>query len=66
MHALKKFETRNQREEYNRMMWLVFLLQSNNPNPDIDGMYDLRTMNDAPNRNWTKPTPYSPAQAKHA
>jgi hypothetical protein len=46
------------------MMWLLFLLQSSNPNPDDTGAYDLGTVNDAPNKNWTKITPYSPAQVK--
>jgi hypothetical protein len=42
-------------------MWILFPLQSSKPEPDIDGMYNLRAINDAPEKTWTKSTPYSPA-----
>ena len=42
-------------------MWTLFLLQSSKPEPNIDGMYDLGAINDAPEKTWTKSTPYSPA-----
>jgi hypothetical protein len=42
-------------------MWLLFLLQSSKPEPDVDGAYDLGTINDPrmEHQRLQRETPYS-------
>jgi hypothetical protein len=64
MDALIKFKRRNwrqDREGYTTAMWLLFLLQSSKPEPDIDGKFDLGTV-DNPGMEYqrlNRETPYS-------
>jgi len=53
---------REQHEEFVNAMWALFLIQNANPNPDIDGMFDLGVISDARPNQWTRLTPYSIAQ----
>jgi hypothetical protein len=42
-------------------MWILFLLQPSNPSPDVDGAFDLGTINDArmEHQRLLRDTPYS-------
>jgi hypothetical protein len=51
-----------QHEEFVNQMWALFLAQSANPNPDIDGMFDLGVISDASTKQWSRVTPYSIAR----
>lgn len=46
--------------------WQLFLLQNASPKPDPDGSFFLGEVGSAPEKNWTKVTPYSLAQPKEA
>jgi hypothetical protein len=43
-------------------MWLMFLRASGKTEPDADGMYDLSEIGFAPEKTWTRMTPYSLAK----
>jgi hypothetical protein len=45
--------------------WLLFCRAPKRAEPDADGMYDLSEIGAAPEKNWTKATPYSLAQVWH-
>jgi hypothetical protein len=42
--------------------FLMFARCPRTPNPDADGMYDLSEIGSAPEKNWSKATPYSLAR----
>ena len=45
--------------------WLMFLCAPARPTPEPDGFYSLGEIGEAPEKSWTKATPYSIArQAK--
>jgi hypothetical protein len=47
-------------------MWLMYCRAPSKPNADIDGCFDLGEIGRATDKNWTKATPYSPAQVRRA
>jgi len=47
---------------YIAAMWLMFLLAPGKTEPDADGMYDLSEIGFAPEKTWTRMTPYSLAK----
>ena len=50
------------REAYIRAMWLIFLRCPHNPTPEVDGFYSLGEIGEAPEKAWTRLTPYSLAR----
>jgi hypothetical protein len=44
--------------------WLMFARAPRTPNADIDGAFDLGEVGTAPEKTWTKATPYSLARRK--
>jgi hypothetical protein len=64
VEALIKFERQRSRqggEAYVPAMWLLFLLQSSKPEPDIDGKFDLGTIVNSriEHQRLQRETPYS-------
>jgi hypothetical protein len=52
-------------EDYVAAMWLLFLRCPGHENRDIDGMFDLGTIdNPRSDRGIDRPTPYSPGRVK--
>ena len=45
-------------------MFLMYARAPRNPNPEIDGHFDLGEIGQDREKNWSKFTPYSPAQPK--
>jgi hypothetical protein len=45
-------------------MFLIWARALRTPNPDIDGAFDLGEVGAAPEKTWTKATPYSLSQPK--
>lgn len=45
-------------------MFLLWAKAPRTPDPDLDGMYDLSEIGSAPDKTWTKATPYSLARPK--
>jgi hypothetical protein len=43
------------------VMFLVWASRPKNPDPQLDGRYFIGEVGDAPEKNWERPTPYSPA-----
>jgi hypothetical protein len=43
-------------------MFLLWAKAPRTPDPDADGMYDLSEIGSAPEKNWSKATPYSLAR----
>jgi hypothetical protein len=43
-------------------MWLMFCRAPRNPNPDVDGMFELGETGEAPEKNFERLTPYSLAK----
>jgi hypothetical protein len=50
------------REAYIRAMWLIFLRTPHKPAPEVDGFYSLGEIGEAPEKAWTRLTPYSIAR----
>jgi hypothetical protein len=50
------------RETYIHAMWLIFLRTPHNPTPEVDGFYSLGEIGEAPEKAWTRLTPYSVAR----
>ena len=47
------------RETYIQAMWLIFLRTPHKPAPEVDGFYSLGEIGEAPEKTWTRLTPYS-------
>jgi hypothetical protein len=47
--------------EYVEARWLLFLATPCRKHPEADGSFDLGEVGEAPEKNWDKATPYSPA-----
>jgi len=47
-------------------MFLMWARAPRTPNADVDGHFDLGEVGSAPEKNWTKVTPYSLAQQKES
>ena len=43
-------------------MWLLFLFPPSKPTPELDGMYNLGEIGSDASKNWSRVTPYSPAE----
>jgi hypothetical protein len=43
-------------------MWLIYCRAPSKPNADLDGCFDLGEIGDAPEKSWTRVTPYSTAR----
>lgn len=43
-------------------MWLLFCKAPKNEKPDLDGSFSLGEIGEAPEKNWTRLTPYSLAR----
>jgi hypothetical protein len=53
---------RDWRDAYIRAMFLIFLRCPRKPEPEIDGFYSLGEIGEAPEKAWTRLTPYSIAR----
>jgi hypothetical protein len=47
-------------------MFLIWARAPRNPNPDLDGSFNLGEIGAAPEKSWTKATPYSLSQPKES
>ena len=45
-------------------MFLMWARSPRNPNPDLDGFYNLGEIGTDTNKNWTRATPYSPTELR--
>jgi hypothetical protein len=43
-------------------MWITFCSTPQKPGSDENGFYDLAEIGTVPDKNWSKASPYSPAQ----
>ena len=50
------------REALIQAMWLLFLFAPSKPTPEPDGMYSLGEIGTDASKNWSRVTPYSPAE----
>jgi hypothetical protein len=50
------------RKTYIQAMWLMFLRTPHKPAPEVDGFYSLGEIGEAPEKAWTRLTPYSIAR----
>ncbi len=57
----------NPRPDFNALVlayWLMYCRTPQDPKPDVDGMFDIGEVGHAAEKNWTKATPYSPAEVR--
>lgn len=52
------------REAYIQAMWLRFLFAPSKPNPEPDGSFNLGEIGSDADKNWSRVTPYSPAEER--
>lgn len=46
-------------------MWLIYCRAPRKMSPDVDGHFDLGDIGEAPEKNWERLTPYSPAHPEN-
>lgn len=72
MKTVKAFESRTDQQNHNeefsdayiQMMWLLFLRCPGVDAQDDSGAYYLGEIGETRNKNWTRMTPYSPAETR--
>ena len=60
--TLARKERQPDREALIQAMWLLFLFAPSKPTPELDEFYNLGEIGSDAAKNWSRVTPYSPAE----
>ena len=63
---LVKFIQKQDVDAFVAAMFLMWARAPRNSNPDLDGSFNLGEIGTAPEKTWTKATPYSLSQPKES